>query len=567
MNRQSLLKSVRTKKHDPARIISLIVDSYARAYPSDTANAIAGALRARQFAKAVLLADSCVSQMYDTPAEQFGASQLAHFVRKVPFQDPELKPAESAFAKFLRSEHSCRRSNQRFRAERSCGREGYSPQRQKARQWIERVIGSSPNLEQIYSLCDLGPGASIGVTSRDTSYVRKYEEAQWTVTPTALPYAKSAFWAHAQLREYLCPVKGDIYCLDRAEFNSAFEGRCSIVGHNKITMVPKTAKVHRTIAIEPLLNTFLQKGTDEYLKSRLKRIGLDLQDQTRNQFLALLGSEGGPNPFCTIDLTAASDSISIEVAKDLLPPDWFHFLNNIRSPSYSYEGSAPVRYQKFCSMGNGFCFPLETLIFASLAATVYTETGDDTFVVYGDDIIVRQSSALYLLELLKFYNFKANADKTFLFGPFRESCGADYVSGVNVRPYTLDFLPVTDRHLIKIFNGLALNRNFMDLMEPIRARLYSLISCYPHKPLDHTSSLDDAVGVSQDIFMSHDTAWWHPRFKKWSIWKFVDVGVGREPASTSAIQVYGLLRGGLARDYLPEVTLRRQTRTRLVREC
>jgi len=76
--------------------------------------------------------------------------------------------------------------------------------------------------------------------------------------------------------------------------------------------------------------------------------------------------------------------------------------------------------------------------------------------VYGDDIAVRQSSALLLIETLKFCGFRTNVDKTFIHGPFRESCGADFFHGKNVRPFVLDYMPDNIQALIKIGNGVML---------------------------------------------------------------------------------------------------------------
>ena len=116
--------------------------------------------------------------------------------------------------------------------------------------------------------------------------------------------------------------------------------------------------------MEPLLNGFVQKGTDLEMRRLLRKVGIDLSDQSHNQRLAKRGSEGGFNPYCTIDLSAASDSLSYEVVKSFLPAEWFEYLCDIRAPRFLLAGADHTeRYEKFCSMGNGFCFPLQTLLF------------------------------------------------------------------------------------------------------------------------------------------------------------------------------------------------------------
>lgn len=565
MDKQALLKSVRTRKHDSLSILTGIVDNYARANKDRKAFRVAGALRARDIKSALQYAEPDPPQMYGSAREYFLASQLSHFVRKVPFSDFAGEASLNAWKRFLSSEHRCRRVNTKLRVSRRVGREKHSAAIQRARDWITSTIGQEPNYEKIFAMCDFGPGASIGVHGPDTSFVRKIEGDIWTCTPTALPFARAAFWANAQLRDYLLPSRGAVVCYDRDSFTESFSNRIELVDHNKITMVPKTATVHRTIAIEPLLNSFVQKGVDNFLRGRLLRRGIDLSDQTKNQRLARLGSLGGFDPLVTIDLSSASDSISVEVAKLLLPPSWFSFLNAIRSPSFRFEGGSSIRYEKFCSMGNGFCFPLETLIFASIVHSVYEETGYSTYAVYGDDIIVHQGAALLIIEILNYLGFRTNNDKTFLFGPFRESCGADWFSGVNVRPYVLDFLPISDRDLIKIHNGLAQATHFTDEREFVILYLRKFLLKYPAKPLGSTNAIDDSVSLPLDLFMSHWSAIWSRHEHRWSFWRFVDKAVPRSPARHSSIQMYGLLRGSCSSEQgLPEVTLRRRTRTQLL---
>jgi len=247
--------------------------------------------------------------------------------------------------------------------------------------------------------------------------------------------------------------------LDKSAFSwyTHFQVKNSVVQHNNIDFVPKTAKTHRTIAIEPLLNGFLQKGTDVVLRRCLLRRGIDLSDQGVNQEMARLGSLDLRDPYVTLDLSAASDSISLEVVRELLPPDWFSFLDQIRSPSYSLDGEVH-RFEKFCTMGNGFCFPLETLIFAAIAHAAYCVNRQaPDLSVYGDDIIVRQNIALYVVELLKHCGFRLNLDKSFLFGDFRESCGADWVRGRDITPVYMRKRVESLSGLINLHNSLYVN--------------------------------------------------------------------------------------------------------------
>jgi len=120
---------------------------------------------------------------------------------------------------------------------------------------------------------------------------------------------------------------------------------------------------YRSICVEPGLTSFYQLALGEEIRRRLLRVGVDIRDQTRNQLLAREGSVTGL--LATIDLSSASDTMSYELIRYLLPPDWFDLLTSFRSPSVTYKGSV-IDLEMFSSMGNGFTFPLETLVYWSL---------------------------------------------------------------------------------------------------------------------------------------------------------------------------------------------------------
>jgi len=210
-----------------------------------------------------------------------------------------------------------------------------------------------------------------------------------------------------------------------------------IVPGNKLDYVPKNYKSDRTIAKEPSMNMFIQKGFGSVIRKRLKRKGINLNDQSTNQFLAGLGSVTGS--LATIDLSMASDCVSVELVRFLLPRDWFDGLDACRSKSGVDESGRIVTYQKFSSMGNGFTFELESLIFWAIVSSVcdirYTGIGRESISVYGDDIICPSAAARDVLRVLAVCGFEANLDKTFYEGPFRESCGKHYHNGHDVTPF------------------------------------------------------------------------------------------------------------------------------------
>jgi len=191
----------------------------------------------------------------------------------------------------------------------------------------------------------------------------------------------------------------------------------------------------RPIAIGPTVNVLLQKGIGNFIRSKLKRIGLDLRrSQTKHRELAKKASIDGS--LATVDLRSASDTISWRAVIDLLPFDWFDMLDKCRSKEYCIDGNW-YPYQKFSAMGNGYTFELETLIFYSLAFSVTKYLGLDTndVSVYGDDIILPNEATPLLYRVLESFGFMINKEKSFCSGPFRESCGGDFFSGTDVRGF------------------------------------------------------------------------------------------------------------------------------------
>lgn len=212
---------------------------------------------------------------------------------------------------------------------------------------------------------------------------------------------------------------------------------------NRLSYVPKTTEVSRTICTEPLLNMLVQKGIGCLLEEGLKkRFGIDLSTQpSKNQQLARIGSSWGS--FGTIDLSSASDSISMALLERICPPDVLRWFREARSPVTTLPNGEEVTLYMVSSMGNAFTFPLQTILFSSIVVGVYRALnlelvyprGDclGNFAVFGDDIIVRREAYDLVCHCLQHWGFTVNADKSYNDGPFRESCGADFYSGHEVR--------------------------------------------------------------------------------------------------------------------------------------
>lgn len=265
-------------------------------------------------------------------------------------------------------------------------------------------------------------GASTRLPRKSGSPFYKYDGKPHTTRNNAY-LAIAAIWSIPAWRARM----QDRYGLDPCNWVEVVDG-------SKVTTVPKSAKTDRTICIEPDMNMYVQRGIGGLIRKALKRVGINLNDQTRNQRLALTGSLLGS--LATIDLKSASDSVSLALVSWLMPHDWFAAIMRTRSEVCTLPDGTKHRLEKVSSMGNGFTFELESLIFWALSSAVVDLSGikDRRIGIYGDDIIVHHEVAPRLIEVLEYCGFQTNDSKTFLSGPFRESCGKHYFYGADVTP-------------------------------------------------------------------------------------------------------------------------------------
>jgi hypothetical protein len=216
-----------------------------------------------------------------------------------------------------------------------------------------------------------------------------------------------------------------------------------VVRGSRLSFVPKTRNISRTICTEPLVNMLYQKGLAALIEARLEsRVGISLKTQPdKNRELARLGSLNGR--FGTIDLSSASDSMSLTMVNYMFPKRIVDLLGLCRSPFTVLPDGREVELHMVSSMGNAYTFPLQTLLFSAVVYGVYRVMGIEfsrpyrqnlgSFAVFGDDIIVKREAYNLTVRMLSFLGFVVNVDKSFNIGDFRESCGRDFFSGYNVR--------------------------------------------------------------------------------------------------------------------------------------
>ena len=333
-----------------------------------------------------------------------------------------------ALRKFDTSEESCRETNLRIRDGRKKGIDPFiSAVLFTAKRKIASLLGPF-SLFCLDNKFGWGPGATDDIPRRSAFVDTKVGKFPISCTLGARALMRSVI--QTDLHWSSCVLGVDVtdvvipYCL----LDNAFD----LTEECVIDTVPKNAKTHRVIAKEPRANGFLQKGAGGYIRSRLKRVGVDLDDQVPNQ-------EGASRAFtdglATLDLKAASDSLSIELVYELLPLEWADALDAIRSRKALLPTGKTITLQKFSSMGNGFTFELESLIFWAISSSVASLLDNGTRVlVYGDDIICSAEIADQVIAALAFAGFQTNRSKSFTSGLFYESCGKHYFGGIDVTP-------------------------------------------------------------------------------------------------------------------------------------
>lgn len=311
-----------------------------------------------------------------------------------------------ALDSFYESERHCAITNERL----NLAHKTNDQQLVRVRDEVSRMLKplTTGDLEFIEQSFRFGPGATTGAGGRGSTLSDKYDE-ETHLTVELIPYFKAiignTWWETSR-----CPV---------------------IVEGNRFTTVPKTAKTDRGICIEPTLNIYTQLGVGRMLRKRLRSFGVDLNSQLNNQRLAKVSYTAN---LATIDLSKASDSMSWSCVMSLVPPDWFDLLNLLRSSHTEIEKTW-VELEKFSSMGNGYTFELESLIFTAILRSVVPSHLHHVTSVYGDDLVCPREYVSRVIETLEFFGFSVNKQKSYLAGSFFESCGTDWFKSQPVRPF------------------------------------------------------------------------------------------------------------------------------------
>jgi hypothetical protein len=379
-----------------------------------------------------------------------------------------------------------------------------------------------PGFNEILDFANTGPGASLGAYGND--FYTKMFAGPMTCTRSSLylvyeHYIKSLpNWDHAERQRY-------------TEF-----GEPDVVVGNRLSFVPKNQDTSRVICTEPSLNMFFQLGVGALIEKRLSQFfGIRLASQPDyNRYLARIGSID--QSFSTIDLSCASDSVSLSMLKAFLPEAFYEQLLRFRSPNVTLPDGSVEELHMVSSMGNGFTFPLQTLLFSCVVSAVYDLLGismrrnrhpksvkskalkgrslaglsnfeidqgqPGNFGVFGDDIIVEAEAYNQTVRLLHLLGFRINAEKSFHEGWFRESCGGDYESGNPTRGVYIKSLETAANRYVAINR---LNHWSAEMEIPLPRTVQRLLKSVRFLPVPLAENDDAGVKVPLDYITVKDS--------------------------------------------------------------
>lgn len=322
---------------------------------------------------------------------------------------------------------------------------------------------------------------------------------------------------------------------------------CTPPSRHKVMFVPKNWKTYRTVSMEPVAYMFMQLGANNAIKrylrnghSRMARhYCVDTEDKNRE--LARLGSIDGS--YSTIDISAASDSVSLELALT-----WFDmsslglFVRNLRTDFAEFDCETSefwgrdrirdlIRVGKFAPMGSGLCFSIESTVFCAMSESAVRCTPGvrRDYRVYGDDIVIDTAAAPTLMRILQERGFAPNKLKSFMNPPgndvtdfFRESCGGEYLNGYDVTPKRISRkfsgflagLSKSDRNPSSISQLISLANDLYDLRTARSMIISDLLSCRLPVLFDGDGTLGIRSAKPSNYHLPHR---WNIHLQRWEV--------------------------------------------------
>lgn len=361
-----------------------------------------------------------------------------------------------------------------------------------------------------------GPGAALEANASD--FYSKMFSSRLTMTASFL---LAAYRSHFDSNPRWTAAE---------KLRSAVYGELVVRG-NKLGFAPKNRDIHRVTCTEPSVNMFYQLGLGAVLERRNKQV-FDIDPESQpfwNRKYAKQASIDGR--IATLDLRSASDSMFLRMLRTVLPVDFMSWLELLRSPVCRLPDGTDIDLHMVSTMGNGYTFPLQTMLFSCAVAAVYEQARiplrprgytdfdprrsvaegppkrvNGNFAVWGDDIVCDSTVAHRVIRLLELLGFEVNADKTFLDrnDPFRESCGYDYHNGEDVRAVYCKKLADTSSRFALVNR---LNRWSASQGIPLPKTVGYLMDSLPVLPVPRRENDDAGVKVPLDLL--REKGWYY----------------------------------------------------------
>lgn len=370
--------------------------------------------------------------------DNLAASSL---LRKYKGLKTNIDTREAAIASFHKGEIDCSATNARFR------NPTLDPLNTGINVWLHnaftRKIGKilgTYRKEDFFSLGAWGPGSTIQVTGNDTGAIKKFRcERQITAKLYTL-------------------IKDELVNEYPNWFpNQDVVDRLVQVTCSELLTVHKNAMTDRTIFKEAGITTWFQKSIGQSIRRCLMRHGYDLNSTEHSKEIARQGSITGRS--VTVDFENASNTIAKLMIRESIKDEvWYTLLDSCRTPSYTLDkGKSFHIFEMFSSMGNGYTFELESLIFVAAAEACHDYLGlaYDDISVHGDDITINTEAYDLYRHFCEFLGFRVNEQKSFSSGYFRESCGAYFYDGSDVKPYFLKEKSNDAKSIFRLANGVT----------------------------------------------------------------------------------------------------------------
>lgn len=210
-----------------------------------------------------------------------------------------------------------------------------------------------------------------------------------------------------------------------------------------VVAVNKSFKSSRLIGMEHAHNQTRAFAVSEAMHRSTSLNGYlkycDFTNQSHSRLLCRIGSTDGS--YATIDLSSASDSIREDLFRSVFPQNVIQDCDAARS-AYLRIGKQKRTRQMFATSGSGMTYEVESLLFCAICLEAYSYLsafGERDLLPpfnIGDDIIVDDRAAETTMNLLSLLGFSVNKDKSFwgrqALGYYRESCGAEYLNGIDL---------------------------------------------------------------------------------------------------------------------------------------